>query len=105
VIYQEVHGRRHRVQGRTVLRDRQTLGFSVGAYDPRRPLVVDPVLTYATVFGRGGSTGAAIAVDRVGNAYVAGTAAAGTVPTTAHAVQGTPGGSPTPGGATRSSPN
>jgi hypothetical protein len=98
VIYQQVHGRRHRIQGRTVLLDRQTLGFSVGAYDPRRPLVVDPVLTYATVFGRGGSTGAAIAVDRAGNAYVAGSAAAGTVPTTAHVVQRAPGENATPGG-------
>jgi hypothetical protein len=98
VIYQQVNGRRHRIRGHAVLLDRQTIGFGVGAYDPRRPLVIDPVLTYATVFGRGGSTGTAIAVDRAGNAYVAGSAAAGTVPTTAHVVQRAPGGNATPGG-------
>lgn len=32
------------------------MGFQVGAYDPRYRLVIDPVLTFSTVFGGYGST-------------------------------------------------
>jgi hypothetical protein len=50
-----------------------TWGFDLGPYDPARPLVIDPDVTYATFLG--GSSldyATAIAVDGGGAAYVAG---------------------------------
>jgi hypothetical protein len=65
------------------------VGFAVGAHDPSRPLVIDPVvLSYSTYLG--GSyvdTGHAIAVDGDGNAYVAGETGSTNFPTTAGAFQ------------------
>ncbi|MBI3799874.1 MAG: SBBP repeat-containing protein [Deltaproteobacteria bacterium] len=52
-------------------------GFTVGAYDQSKPLVLDPaVLVYAGYIGGGGSSfeeGRGIAVDSAGDAYVTGT--------------------------------
>jgi hypothetical protein len=51
-----------------------TLGFRLGAYDATRPLVIDPVITYADYLGGSDDdTGLAIAVDPAGNRYVTGT--------------------------------
>ena len=48
-------------------------GFQVARHNLRYPLVIDPVLSYATYLGGWGSEGAkAIAVDAAGNVYVAG---------------------------------
>jgi hypothetical protein len=50
------------------------LGFVVGAFDPRRALVIDPTLVYSTYLG--GSTNdqaQAVAVDSSGEAFVVGT--------------------------------
>ncbi len=60
----------------------------LGAYDASKPLVVDPVLAYATYLG-GNSVddGHAIAVDTSGNAYVGGTTASTTFPTTVGSLQ------------------
>ncbi len=72
-IYQEVSGRRQRVLGRFVLIGEREVGFSVGAYDTSRPLVIDPVLAYSTYLGGAGLDQAkAIAVDSAGAAYVTG---------------------------------
>jgi hypothetical protein len=50
------------------------IGFEVGAYDTTRPLVIDPVLSYATYFGGSGfNVGRDITMDRHGQAYVVGT--------------------------------
>jgi hypothetical protein len=73
VIYQEVDGHRRAVTGGYRLKDNDEIGFAVGRYDPSRPLVIDPVLTYSTYFG--GSTddyGYDIALDPAGNIYVTG---------------------------------
>jgi hypothetical protein len=70
VIYQEVHGARRAVEGGYVLRGRREVGFRVGEYDPRHPLVIDPVLVYSTYF----FTSAEMAVDSAGAVYVVGTA-------------------------------
>lgn len=73
VLYQEVEGRRRSVAGRFVLHGRNKVGFEVGPYDRALPLVIDPVLVYATYFGGDGSewtTG--IAVDAAGSVYVSG---------------------------------
>lgn len=45
----------------------------MGPYDRRRPLVIDPVVSYATYLGGGGSDQVfALAVDAAGSAYLAG---------------------------------
>ena len=73
VAWQEEGSERQPVSASFVLKGDE-LGFSVGAYDRTRELVVDPlVMVYSGYIG-GTSTdeGWAIAVDAAGNAYVAG---------------------------------
>jgi hypothetical protein len=74
VVYQEVSGMRQEVAGRYVLAGSGEVGFELGAYDPNRPLVIDPVmLSYSTYLGiTGFDEGNGIAVDSAGNAYVTG---------------------------------
>jgi uncharacterized repeat protein (TIGR01451 family) len=97
-VYQKFGAEQRKVAGRFELRSKEKdeVGFQVGAYDRTRALIIDPVLTYATYLGGGGdeacsviapiivATMAAppagcpsIAVDPVGNAYVAGSTTSG----------------------------
>jgi hypothetical protein len=48
------------------------VGFRLGVYDRDRPLVIDPTLSFSTVFGGGGSRINAVVTDAAGNAYFAG---------------------------------
>jgi hypothetical protein len=97
-IYQVVGERRQEVPGEYVLRGKNQVGFAVAAYDPGKPLVIDPALSFSTYLG-GSSTdiGNGIFVDGAGNAYVTGsTDSSGTpggFPTTASAFQTSNGGS------------
>jgi hypothetical protein len=72
-VYQQIFGKRQKVQdARFVVRDGE-VSFTVGEYDKSRELFIDPVLTYATYLG--GSLDDhihAIAIDAAGNVYVAG---------------------------------
>jgi uncharacterized protein (TIGR03437 family) len=72
-IYQ-VSGRQRRgVAGRYVLAGRSLVRFEIAEYDRHLPLVIDPVLSYATFFGGANDDGAfSIALDRDGNIYLAG---------------------------------
>jgi len=74
VIYQETGGVRSMLAGRFVLRGRSEIGFSVsGTYDPARPLVIDPVLSYSTFLGGAASgTPLAMVVDGSGSVYFTG---------------------------------
>jgi hypothetical protein len=76
VVYQDIGGARreiagsYRIQGKTVT-------FAVAAYDHRRTLVIDPVLTWSTFLAypgsTGGSLGEGVASDAAGNVYAIGT--------------------------------
>lgn len=64
----------HVIEGRVIRRGNRVT-FDIASYDHSRPLVIDPTLSYAAVFGGGGSdAGQVIAVDSTGAAYVVGTA-------------------------------
>jgi hypothetical protein len=87
VIYQEVAGIKQEVSGRYVMKGTHQVGFRVATYDPRRPLIIDPVLVYSTYLGGSDIEEArGIAVDGAGSAYVTGSAGP-TFPTTAGAAQ------------------
>ncbi len=73
VIYQQLDGVKQQVNGGYAILGKQEVGFEVGDYDPRRPLVIDPVLVYsASIGGSYNESANAIAVDAAGNAYIAG---------------------------------
>ena len=79
LVYQEVAGVKKEISAAFVLNPIEnpklaSVGFQVASYDGSRPLVIDPVLSYSTYLGGGGSefdTGG-VTVDCAGNAYVTG---------------------------------
>jgi hypothetical protein len=89
-VYQEEAGRRRVVAGRFTLRADNSVGFALGAYDHEKPLVIDPVLVYATYLG-GSTTDEAfgIAVDASGNTYITGTTSSADFPVTQGSYQTT----------------
>jgi hypothetical protein len=71
--WQMINGQQVSVVVRYVVGSNDSVGFVVGAYDSRQPLIIDPTLIYnTTLHGSGADTGSSIAVDEVGNTYVAG---------------------------------
>lgn len=73
LVYQMVDGVRQKARGEYILRSENRVGFAVTDYDATRPLVIDPVLSYASYLGGGGDEyGSGVAVDSQGNAYVTG---------------------------------
>lgn len=89
VVYQrDQQGEKHLLEGTYVLNaatdakvvvlhprePTQLVAFHVASYDANRPLIIDPVLSWATYLGGSGEdVGHGIAVDTEGNAYVIGT--------------------------------
>lgn len=58
------------------------VAFRVEGYDPERPLVIDPVLSYSTYLGGSNQDeGAGITIDATGSAYVIGITASSNFPT------------------------
>jgi hypothetical protein len=71
--YQLVDGLKRQVECAFTLNAAKEIGIVVGAYDRAKPLIVDPVVTYASYLGgKGLDVGTAIAVDAAGNMYIAG---------------------------------
>ncbi|MEA3190675.1 MAG: hypothetical protein QOD77_1257 [Thermoplasmata archaeon] len=70
-----------------------TVGFTPGAYDPTRPLVIDPLVYSTYVGGSGNDYGRGIAVDGSGNAYIGGYTTSTNYPTVAGSYRTSPYGS------------
>ena len=79
---------RRPIDGRWILKDRTNVGFEVAAYDPSKPLIIDPALNYSTYLG-GSAYDATfgVALDSLGSAYVTGDTASADFPTTPGAFQ------------------
>jgi hypothetical protein len=81
-VYQEKDGIRQEVDGRYTFKRRQ-VGFEVGSYDSKIPLIIDPALAHSTYLGgRDDESGNGIAVDAAGNAYISGSTDSPDFPTT-----------------------
>ena len=76
-------GRRDPVAAAYRLQAGNRIGFWVGAYDPTRPLVLDPTLNYSTFVGGGTRELAhAVALDEAGNAVITGSTTSNDFPVT-----------------------
>jgi hypothetical protein len=73
-LYQIEKGRKQLVDGRFALLAGGLVGIRVGPYDRTKPLIVDPVLVYSSYVGvnNDDADADAIAVDSLGDTYVAG---------------------------------
>lgn len=87
VAYQDVDGTRRDVPAEFVL-DGNEVRFRLGAYDPGRALVIDPLVDYATFLGGAGSdVPEDIAVDSAGSAYITGSTRSANFPVSTGALQ------------------
>jgi hypothetical protein len=88
VVYQQTANGRQTIDGHYRLASGGRVGFTVGAFDHSQPLVIDPILSYATYLGGSYYDYAnAIAADAAGEAYVTGYTASTNFPTTTGALQ------------------
>jgi Abnormal spindle-like microcephaly-assoc'd, ASPM-SPD-2-Hydin/Beta-propeller repeat len=89
--YQENEAGRVEIAANYVSIASGALGIHVGAYDAKLPLIIDPVVGYATYLSGSTSatTSSAIAIDSTNNAYIVGATGATDFPTTAGAFQRT----------------
>jgi hypothetical protein len=89
VVYQESSGgARAYLDGRYALAKGGEVAFVIPKYNPRSPLVIDPVLSYSTFLGGNGLDEVqGIVVDSSGDAYVSGMTASTNFPATPGAFQ------------------
>jgi uncharacterized repeat protein (TIGR01451 family) len=89
-VYQQLNGQQQPVEGSFVLRADNHVGFAIGNYDHSRELVIDPVLNYSTYFGGNGDEHSTqLALDNVGNIYIAGSTTSTNLPAAASVFQTT----------------
>jgi hypothetical protein len=86
VAYQFVGGKRIPVECSYAPKGSNLLGFNIVSYDHSKPLIIDPELVYSTYLGGNvesgvGDNASSIAVDRDGNAFVAGVTGSSNFPT------------------------
>jgi uncharacterized protein (TIGR03437 family) len=78
-------GVHRRIEVHYVLTSKKEVAFAIGAYDRSRPLIIDPLIDYATYLGAAGSfveSQAVVIAANGGNAYVTGGALPGQFPVT-----------------------
>lgn len=91
--FQHVEGSEVAVVSSFVRRGDSTIGIAVGAHDPRRPLVIDPEIGYATYFGGSGQDIVyGVAIGPLGVVYSTGETVSTDLPTTSGAYQESHGG-------------
>ncbi len=94
--YQEGDGGRNLVDCRYVVQANHEVAIRLGAYDRKRKLVIDPVLSFATYVGGSLNDGVtSVKVDSAGNIYLAGFTSSASFPVRG-AAQGVYGGSNSP---------
>ena len=90
VVYQQQGNEKTAVEGRYVVLGNNRVGFEIGGYDRTRELVIDPVLTYSSYLGGGGSeVSPKVAVDTGSNIYVAGSTGSANFPSATGSLAGT----------------
>ncbi|HEX4808366.1 MAG TPA: SBBP repeat-containing protein [Bryobacteraceae bacterium] len=87
VAYQNIAGQRREIEVHFAMRGSKEVGFKLGPYDTKLPLIIDPVLEYMSVLG-GVATDIATAVttDSAGDVYVTGTTGSKNFPRTSTAL-------------------
>jgi hypothetical protein len=70
-VFQDIDGKRVSIEGEYALRSDKTVGFSIGAYDHSRTLVIDPQLSFSIYLGDLNYSHG-IAIDPNGNTYICG---------------------------------
>jgi len=82
-VHQIVGGHQRQIEGAYWLSEGGFVQFMVGSYDRSAPLVIDPVVQYATFVGRGSNEASfGVTTDSQGNAYLVGTTTSPEFPTT-----------------------
>jgi Beta-propeller repeat len=86
VAYQFVGGKRIPVECSYAPKGSNLLGFNIVSYDHSKPLIIDPELVYSTYLGGNvesgvGDSASSVAVDRDGDAFVAGVTGSSNFPT------------------------
>jgi uncharacterized protein (TIGR03437 family) len=93
LLYQELPTGRQRVEGAYRKTTDGSVGFEVGVYDRRKPLVIDPVINYLTYVGRAGlDVITRAAIDSSGNTYFTGITRDASFPVSPGAFQSSAGG-------------
>ena len=88
-VYQLIDGRKEIRDGHFVKHGRREFGFTVGAYDSSKPLIIDPVLVYSTYFADMSLQVAGVGTDVAGDTYVTGLVFASNFPVSGNALQST----------------